>query len=194
MHPYKIAGLGLGAVGLLFGCFMIVGILLPGGWEAERTIDIQAHPQEVFPFVNGANQWEEWTPSPESGIELFGPTAGIGSGRRWDDPAYGQGEFLIVDSDLPTRVAYQVVVEDGAIEIRGLLELEQVPDGTRILWREEGNFGWNPLLGYLATRMNELQGAQLDASLTSLKELVESRVRSQPGQAPRDPHWISSFA
>ena len=181
MHPYKIAGLFLGAVALLFGGLMIVGLLLPGGWEAERNIEIGASPEEVFPFLNSAARWEEWTPSPESGVELFGPAEGPGSGRRWDDPGYGQGEFVIAASRLPSEITYEVQVEDGAILIRGRIELEGATGGTRIRWREEGDFGWNPLLGYLAGRMSELQGAQLDASLGSLKELIESLVRSQSG-------------
>ena len=181
MHPYKIAGLFLGAVALLFGGLMIVGLLLPGGWEAERNIEIGASPEEVFPFLNSAARWEEWTPSPESGVELFGPAEGPGSGRGWDDPGYGQGEFVIAASRLPSEITYEVQVEDGAILIRGRIELEGATGGTRIRWREEGDFGWNPLLGYLAGRMSELQGAQLDASLGSLKELIESLVRSQSG-------------
>ena len=181
MHPYKIAGLFLGAVALLFGGLMIVGLLLPGGWEAERNIEIGASPEEVFPFLNSAARWEEWTPSPESGVELFGPAEGPGSGRRWDDPGYGQGEFVIAASRLPSEITYEVQVEDGAILIRGRIELEGATGGTRIRWREEGDFGWNPLLGYLAGRMSELQGAQLDTSLGSLKELIESLVRSQSG-------------
>ena len=181
MHPYKIAGLFLGAVALLFGGLMIVGLLLPGGWEAERNIEIGASPEEVFPFLNNAARWAEWTPSPESGVELFGPTEGPGSGRRWDDPGYGQGEFVITASQFPSEITYEVQVENGLILIRGRIELEEATGGIRLRWREEGDFGWNPLLGYLAGRMSELQGAQLDASLGSLKELIESLVRSQSG-------------
>jgi len=181
VHPFKIAGLFLGAVALLFGGLMIVGLLLPGEWEAERNIKIGAPPEEVFPFLNSAARWEEWTPAPESGVELFGPAEGPGSGRRWDDPGYGQGEFVIAASELPREIIYEVKVEDGSILIRGWIELLGATGGTQIYWREEGDFGWNPLLGYLAGRMNELQGAQIDASLASLKDLIESLVRSPSG-------------
>ncbi len=177
MHPYKLAGLILGAFALFFGSFMLIGLLLPGGWAAQADIQIDAPPEEVFPFVNSARLWGEWTPTPESGVELFGSDAGQGSGRRWSDPGYGTGEFVIDASRPPRELAYAVLVEDGAIRIRGTLELESVPGGTRVSWREEGEFGWNPLLGYLATQMSELQGAQLDASLVALKGLVESGVR-----------------
>ena len=181
MHPYKIAGIVLGAFALLSAGFMIVGLALPGGWEAEREIQIAAPPEMVFPLLNSAARWEDWTPSPQSGAEFFGPSEGVGSGRSWDDPGYGQGEFVISASEPPREIRYEVQVEDGAIQIHGWIEVEAVAQGTRVHWREEGDFGWNPVLGYLAGRMSELQGGQLDASLGSLKELAETSVRS-----PRD--------
>jgi uncharacterized protein YndB with AHSA1/START domain len=180
MHPYRIAGYVLGAFALLFGGFMLLGILLPGGWQAERTAEIGAPPAEVFSYLSGAARWSEWTPSLESGSVTFGPAEGPGSGRRWDDPTYGSGEFVITSSEPPNTLDYQVNVEEGAIQIQGRIELQPTAVGSRVTWREEGDFGWNPILGYMARRMDELQGAQLEASLASLRERAEGSVRSLP--------------
>ena len=180
MHPYKIIGLVLGAIAVLFGGFMLVGVLLPGGWQAERTAEIAAPPEVLFSYMNGAGRWEEWTPTLESGSVPFGPAEGVGSGRRWNDPTYGTGEFVITSSEAPREVDYEVRVEDGTIRIIGRVELEPTTSGTRMTWREEGDFGWNPILGYMAARMDELQGAQMDASLASLRQVAEDAVRSRP--------------
>lgn len=180
MHPYRIAGLVLGAFALLTGGFLVVGLLLPSGWTAERTALISAPPETLFPLVEAAERWGDWTPSPDSGVEIFGPDAGAGSGRRWDDPGYGQGEFVIVESQPPEAIRYAVEVEGGSIRIEGALRIEPTPAGSRVHWREEGHFGWNPLLGYLAGRMDELQGAQMEASLAALQRLAESEVTSLP--------------
>jgi hypothetical protein len=88
---------------------------------------------------------------------------------------------VILTSQPSRAVAYVVQVEEGAIEIQGRIELDSVAGGTLIRWTETGDFGWNPLLGYLASRMSDLQRAQLNASLSNLKERVESDLRS-----PRD--------
>jgi hypothetical protein len=180
LHPYRIIGLVFGAIAVLFGGFMLVGVLLPGGWQAERTADIAAPPDILFGYLSGAGRWAEWTPTLESGSVAFGPVEGPGSGRRWNDPTYGSGEFVITSSDAPREVGYEVRVEDGAIRIIGRVELEPTTSGTRLIWREEGDFGWNPLLGYMAARMDELQGAQMDASLASLRQVAEAAVRSRP--------------
>jgi hypothetical protein len=172
MHPYRIAGIVLGGIAAVMAIFLLVGVLLPSGWEVERSRFIPAPPAQVHPHLASADGWGRWTPTPDAGVELFGPPEGAGSGRRWDDPGYGKGEFVITRSAFPSEVEYAVDVEDGAIRIQGRLVLLEEDEGTRVHWREEGDFGWNPLLGYLAGRMNELQGAQLEASLEALERLV----------------------
>jgi uncharacterized protein YndB with AHSA1/START domain len=171
--PYLVAGTVLGVLALSFATLLVVGFLLPSGWEAERAVRLGVPAEMVFPYLSAADRWGAWTPSPETGVELFGPPEGPGSGRRWDDPMYGQGEFVVRAAASPNEVSYEVLVEDGAIRIRGRIQLERDGGGTLLRWREEGDFGWNPLLGYLADRMNELQGTQMEASLASLKALLE---------------------
>lgn len=181
LHPFRIAGIVLGAFAAVCAAFLLVGLTLPATWEAERTTRIQASPDEIFPLLSSASRWEEWTPTPASGVELFGPRAGPGSGRRWDDATYGEGEFVITSAVPVREVVYEVAVEEGAIRVRGEIELTAVGGDTRIRWRETGDFGWNPLLGYLAGRMGEMQGEQLGLSLEALRRLVERGVREPRG-------------
>lgn len=176
MRPFRVAGLILGFLAFVLAGFLVVGILLPSGWETERSVHIEAPPEVVYPYLAHAEQWTRWTPSPETGVELFGPDEGVGSGRLWDDPVYGEGVFVISAVEPPHRVVYDVAVEQGAIRIQGFMQLEAVPEGTELHWREDGDFGWNPLLGYLAARMDALQGEQLQESLQNLKRLVEEEA------------------
>jgi len=185
LHPYRIAGIILGTLALFFIGFMVVGLLLPSGWDAERMTVIRAESDDVLPFLVAPERWTEWTPTPESGVVAFGPMEGPGAGHRWDDPAYGEGEFQIIAVSPSGEVRYEVEVEGGSIRILGQIVLEPAGEGTTLVrWREEGDFGWNPLLGYLASRMNALQGAQMEASLSTLKAAVEAAtVQTGPGEA-----------
>jgi hypothetical protein len=174
VHPYRIGGIFLGSIALIILGFLAVGFLLPSGWSAERSVTIHAPPDSIFPYLSRAEAWGEWTPSPEVGVELFGPEEGAGSGRRWNDEIYGEGEFLIREITPPTEVSYDVAVEGGSIRIAGVIRLSEEGGATLVQWREDGDFGWNPLLGYLSRRMDELQGTQLEASLATLRRLVEA--------------------
>lgn len=173
MNAIRIAGIVLGSIALVLIGVLAVGFLLPSRWSVERSTWIDAPPEAVYAHLESARAWGRWTPSPESDVEHYGPEVGVGSGRRWDDPGYGRGDFRIVRHEPTGRIDYEVDVEGGSIRIEGSLTLEAVDGGTRVQWREDGDFGWNPLLGYLAGRMDDLQGAQLDASLGALRALVE---------------------
>lgn len=176
MTLFRIGAFAFGALALALAAVLTLGYLLPGTWTVERSLVIHAEPDAIFSHLDRASAWEAWTPGPETGYELFGPDQGEGSGRRWDDPGYGQGRFVIREAEPHRAVRYQVEVEDGAIVIQGSLELVPAEDGTTVRWREVGDFGWNPLLGFLAGRMEELQGSQLEASLETLKDLVEGEA------------------
>jgi uncharacterized protein YndB with AHSA1/START domain len=177
MNLIRIATWVMGTLAVLTLGSLFVGYLLPSTWEARAELDVPASVDEVFPYLDSAAQWAAWTPSAGEGEETFGPDRGVGSGRQWDDPGYGAGRFEITGVDPAREVTYRVEVEGGAIRIEGRIRVEPITladgaSGTRIQWEEDGDFGWNPLLGYLAGRMSELQGEQLAASLESLRSIL----------------------
>ena len=171
-----------GVLSALLLLFLLIGLLLPGKWEAEAEAVIQAHPEELFPLLNNLENWAQWSPMPESGQEAFGSLSGVGAGLRWDDPQYGVGEVRIVSSQTDAEVGYEVEVEGGALKIQGLLTLERVEGGTRIIWREAGDFGWNPLMGFAARGMASSQGDAMRESLATLARLV-----TRPGAGTTGP-------
>jgi uncharacterized protein YndB with AHSA1/START domain len=167
--------LGAKIFGVLSGLlilFLLVGLWLPGTWKAEVEEVLPAPPSQVFPFLADLDAWPLWSPMPRSGVTPFGPAMGPGAGFRWDDSDYGRGEVRILDVSEDRRVEYQVTVEGGKLEILGVLNLEPAGGGTRICWREEGDFGWNPLMGYAAHGMRDSQGKAMKASLTALARLL----------------------
>jgi carbon monoxide dehydrogenase subunit G len=167
--PLKI----LAGVTALLVLFLAAGFLLPGAWSVERSARIAAAPEEVFPYLNAVERWEEWTPWPDVQSRLHGPPEGVGASRSWDDPEYGDGRFTVVLSDPDRAVGYEVSVEGGSIVFEGRLTLEPADGGTLLTWTESGDFGWNPLLGYLALMMDRMQGAELQKGLERLKALLE---------------------
>ncbi|TVP44982.1 MAG: hypothetical protein EA350_10390 [Gemmatimonadales bacterium] len=203
----RIGAWAMGILALLSLGVLAVGFVLPSTWEAEAEILIEAPVDSIHPRVTAASAWLDWTPGPDTGVESFGPPQGAGSGYRWDDPGYGKGEFVLTEVSLGSSpqngvpagapadtpgayVRYEVEVEGGSIRIEGSMTLAHEPDGTRVFWKEVGDFGWNPMLGYLSGRMAELQGEQLARSLLALKMLVEEggeTAEVSPGQVAGPP-------
>jgi hypothetical protein len=155
---------------VVFTALLLVGLILPGTWEVERSLEMPVAPEDVFAYVNDVSLWAAWTDWPDDAAERFGPPTGVGAGRSWNDAEFGDGVFTIVESVTGERVRYRVEVEDGAMITEGTIALDPLEDGTRVTWRETGDFGWNPILGYVARAMERLQGRELEMGLERLRE------------------------
>lgn len=169
MNPIK-AVISLLAV-LLLG-FVAVGFLLSGEWQATRSIVVSAPPGEVFDHLDSVEGWSRWTPMPFVEGEVTGPSRGEGATLAWDDPQWGDGVWTLTRSEAPERVGYRVEVEGGSMVTRGQVELTSIAEGTRVSWTEEGDFGWNPLLAFMALGMERMQGEEMEKSLADLERLV----------------------
>ena len=170
---------------LLLGLFLAVGLLLPGTWSAERTATLHAAPQAVFPLVDAPRAWTRWTAWPDSGLVSQGPERGVGARLVWDDADLGDGSFEIVAVEPLRSVRYKVEVQGGSMRTDGTFLLEPEGAGTRVTWREEGDFGRNPLMGYWDRLMAQAQGRELEKALTRLDELAGT-VAAPAGSGPTD--------
>ncbi len=157
-----------GGIGTVLVTFMLVGFVLPGTWSAEASIQIEAAPTEVFPFLNDLSRWDTWTNWGDIESELSDPSMGVGASRAWDDPNFGSGSVTITGSGPPAFVGYEVEVEGGA-SVSGELRIEALGRASRVTWREEGDLGRNPLMGYVARGMSKSQGTQLAEGLEKLR-------------------------
>ncbi len=183
----KIGAWIFGVLAGILLLYLAVGLVLPGNWKAEQSGLLPAPPSEVYPFLVDLTAWGAWTPFPDSGLETFGPASGPGAGIRWSDERYGSGEARITSAEPNRRVEYQVLIEGGSLTIHGTLSLEPEGNGTRVRWVEEGDFGWNPLMGYAARGMSDSQGEAMRASLQRLAEAVEAGpAGSPPDEGVRD--------
>lgn len=170
----RMAWVGVGLLALTLLALIAVSVFLPSTWRVSRETLIRGDAQEVFRLVADLQEWDRWTHWPDlEGLEA-GPESGAGARRSWDDPSYGDGVLTITAIQPPTAVAYTVLVEAGSIRIEGLFSFFPEPGGTRVHWVEEGDFGWNPLLRYMALGIDRMQGTELERALDRLKSIVES--------------------
>ena len=181
--PFSPAVLILSGGALLLGAFLLVGYLLPSDWEAEASSLVPAPPEVVFEVLDAPEGWQRWTPWPESGVERTGPERGAGATLSWNDLDLGSGSFMIEQAQEPTRVTYRVSIEEGAIRADGSVEVTAESGGSRVTWRERGDFGWNPLMGYWALTMSRAQADELTKGLDRLRALVAQESTATPADS-----------
>lgn len=161
--------LGGGAF-LLFG-FLGIGALLPTEWAAEAAATIPATTDQLLPLIDSPEGWRQWTTWPDSGLARSGPERGPGASIAWDDPELGSGSFTITEPGAEADVAYAVEVAGaggGSMSTVGTISLGDAVGGTRVVWREEGDLGRNPLMGYWARSMRRAQSAEMEKGLDRL--------------------------
>jgi carbon monoxide dehydrogenase subunit G len=163
----------LGGGAVLLTVFLLIGFLLPTTWEAQAEATVPAPPAALLPFLDSPEGWQAWTPWPDS-TSRSGPERGEGASISWSSRELGSGAFRI-ESSTPLAVSYTVSVEGagGAVmETRGSVTLSPEGAGTRVVWRESGDLGRNPLMGYWALSMDRAQSTEMQKSLGRLTEVV----------------------
>jgi hypothetical protein len=175
-HPIVAVAAKLAfALAALMLALFVIGLSLGGAWSGEASTIVSAPADVVFDLVESPRLWDEWTPWPEVAFGYDGPPSGTGAKRSWNDPAVGVGSFTVTEARRPSVVRYVVELEGGA-PTRGAFEMASVPEGTRVTWREEGDFGRNPLLGWAALSLRRRHGGQLEDRLRGLAAAAEARV------------------
>lgn len=168
---------GLVAVILLV---LVVGMFLPGDYDVERTVTMNAKPAAILQYVSDLRQWPNWTPWNEknmpglqSTFSEADPSTGTPTTWTWERPSM-RGMIVVTRSD-NTGVAYDITFE-GFPPAQGSLTLKPAGEGTmHVTWRMTGSVGANPISHVVALfySMDDALGPQFDDALTTLKGKVE---------------------
>ena len=129
-------------------------------------------------FLDSPEGWQAWTTWPDSGLVRVGPERGPGASIRWDDRELGSGAFTIGDVQPGESVTYAVEVAgagNAVMRTHGSFTVIAEGEGVLVRWREEGELGRNPLMGFWALSMERAQGAEMSKGLDRLGELVRRR-------------------
>ncbi|MDX1495832.1 MAG: SRPBCC family protein [Longimicrobiales bacterium] len=174
----------LGGGAALLIAFLAVGFFLPGSWAATAEATIPVSADSLGPYLDSPEGWQAWTPWPDSLSPGPGPRRGAGSSMTWSDPDLGSGIFRIEAVNADGGVRYSVEVEGVGGDVMrtdGSLFLTPRGDSTHVVWREEGDLGANPLMGFWALSMERAQGTEMRKSLDRLAEVAAGgQVTSVP--------------
>lgn len=184
--PFSWSTKVLAGGALLLGAFLLVGLLLPTAYQVEASRLVAASPEAIFRYLDSPEGWRDWTTWPESGLERTGPRRGEGAQIAWNDLDLGTGSFTITRAVPDERVEYRVELSGGAMYTDGSITLVEEPGGVRVTWRESGDLGNNPLMGYWGLFMEPAQSEELAKGLERLAALAAAEP-PPPGE-PLDVH------
>ena len=166
--------------------FVLIGTLLPHGYEVSASVTINQPPETVFPLINRLKDWSQWsqwrsTKDSPFKIEYGGSDAGVGAAQTWTEPR-GNGKLWIAKSE-PDRLVEYVVEFANFPRMTSEMTLEPLGNGTIVRWKSTGNLPVGPFYGYLKVVFVRGLKVQYDVALLQLKEVAEGRPRPDDGES-----------
>lgn len=161
---------------------VLFAYILPNRWQVERSILIAASRTSIFSYINNLQQWPSWTYFSEdhdntAQISFHGPSSGIGASLYWAGEKLGDGKLTITESNPETGVRYAMQIQGFYPAIFGKISLITTTQGTKVIWKDQGELGNNPVNRYFGLLLEPTLGVGLEKSLAKLKEIVETESR-----------------
>jgi len=172
---------GIFLIFLIFAGVITAGYFMPSVQMIERSIEIDAYPEDVFPFINDLQAYSQWSPLyaqiTDAQIVYGGADTGNGQTMAWQGSAgdYPFGSQEIIQSQAGEFVQLKVNLSGRvATATHAILPLED-GKGVTVLTKSEIELGGFPYLNRVRTKLR--QGwfdDQFDQSLTRLKTISEN--------------------
>ena len=166
-------------VGGIVVLFISTSFVIPKEYSVERRININASPEEVYPYIVDLKEWQKWgvwfKRDPQMTLDYAGPDRAIGMRSEWKSETEGNGEMEITELEHNKRVVYRLYFPEMDMGSTGSMELRSVSDGTQVTWRDEGSVDNNPVNKFFVLFIDKLIGPDFEMGLENLKTLVENK-------------------
>lgn len=166
----------LGGLAALLLLLVLVSFFFPRTYRVERSTVINARPEVVHPLIADLRAWKSWgiwqERDPAMTLSYSDPARGVGAWSSWQSAKEGSGKMTITQTT-PTRVAYALEFPDFGTKSAATLELVPAGTGTRVVWKDEGDLGMNPMNRWFGLFLEGLIGPDFEKSLANLKRLAE---------------------
>lgn len=161
----------------VIGLLLAVGMLLPSGFKVQRSVEMAATPDRIYPLIADPREWKRWSVwnrrDPAMTMQYSGAPSGAGARWVWKSASEGNGEMEFTTAVANERVDYALTFPDMGMRSSGQLRLETAGAGTRVTWTNEGDMGASPVNRYFGVFMDRLVGPDFEGGLKNLKVLVE---------------------
>ena len=170
MNTRTIGYILLGAcLSLAVGTF-----ILPTELNIERAVLVDAESADLYKSISDLSKWNDWEPWGTGTTSE--QTTGVGASRGWPG-----GGVMILSSLEKDEIHYQV--HDLAMPASGFLALQEVEDGTAVVWVHQTQSGYGPIARISGWAARGELALELDPGLARLKALAE-RSAAPPRTPP----------
>ena len=161
----------LGTVSLVF----LAGLFLPGHFEVQRTLTLNATRAQVHPLLVDLERWYEWTTwsaTDETIVhEYSDPSDGVGAWYLWRGEDVGAGRIEITAADVELGVWYDMTFDLDPTPMKGALRYLPSDSDVLLEWSLRGELS-GPMERALGPILAWRIGADFEESLDALERLL----------------------
>ncbi len=163
---------------------VIVGIVIyastkPDQFHVERSIQIQAPAEQIFPWLDDFRRWDAWTPyakDPAMKKTYSGSTHGPGAHYAWEgNKSVGKGEISIASTLPPNKLVFDLhmIKPFEGRNVASFL-LASGAGGTQVTWSLDDRHRLMHKIMSLFLDLDRMIGRDFEAGLAKLKTVVEN--------------------
>lgn len=151
----------------------------PDEFSVERSAQINAPPEKIFPLINDLHAWKAWSPwenkDPNMQRTFSDNTVGEGATYAWKgDKNVGEGSMEITGATPNSRIAIALrFLKPFKSESSVEFTLEPSGNTTNVRWVMQGRQIFMGKVMCLFMNMDNMVGKDFEAGLASMKAAAE---------------------
>lgn len=158
---------------------LIMVALKPNRFRIERSTNIKASAEKIFPHINNFHAWETWSPWEKIDStckrSYSGNESGIGAIYGWSgNKDIGQGRMEIIESTQYSKIVLKLDFIKP-FEAHNMVEFLLQPQGNSTTVTQ-AMYGSSPFISKLmgmCFNMDKMVGEKYEEGLASLKAIAE---------------------
>lgn len=167
----------LGGLAALILALVLIAYLLPRHYRVERSIVVHAPAAALYPRAGDMREWKQWMVwhrrDPEIRNTYSADQLQVGAWAAWDSKKEGRGKATVTALEPGRRLVYHLEFPDFGTQSTGTILLVPEGGGTRVVWSDEGDLGFNPMNRWFGLFLDGMLGGDFEASLAALKLVAE---------------------
>jgi uncharacterized protein YndB with AHSA1/START domain len=151
----------------------------PDTFRVERSADIKAPPDKIFPLIADFHRWGQWSPyetrDPDMKRTYGGAESGKGATYAWDGNSdVGSGRMEILDAPAPQKVVIKLdFLKPFEAHNTAAFTLQPQVDGTRVTWAMQGPTPFIGKIIHVFMNMDRMVGTDFETGLANLRKATE---------------------
>jgi uncharacterized protein YndB with AHSA1/START domain len=162
---------------------LIVASMRPDTFRVQRSIDINAPADKIYPLINDYKHWASWSPyenvDPQMKRTFSGAPSGKGAIYEWNgNKNVGRGRMEIIDAVPSSKIGIKLDFF-SPFEAHNIAEFTMLPKGeatnvtTHVTWAMHGPVPFLAKIMHMIFSMDRMVGGQFEQGLANMKAVAE---------------------